>query len=85
MEFVIRTDATVVCLYDESIELAAIGQLSIRRASGVEPDERGRWFADLAPVAGPRLGPFELRSQALTAEREWLEARLATLTVDSCC
>jgi hypothetical protein len=82
MELVIRADGTIVCLYDEAIELAAIGRLSIRRASGVEPDEHGRWFADLAPVAGPRLGPFGMRSHALTAEREWLEARLAALTVD---
>ena len=30
----------------------------IRRASHVEPDEAGRWWADLSPVGGPRLGPF---------------------------
>ena len=33
----------------------------------------GRWSADLAPVCGPSLGPFALRSEALAAEREWLE------------
>ena len=39
-----------------------------RRASHVEPDADGRWWADLSPVAGPRLGPFEVRSAALDAE-----------------
>lgn len=76
MEFIIRPDGTLVCLYDEAIELTTIGRLSIRRASVVEPDETGRWFADLAPVGGPRLGPFDVRSQALAAETAWLEERL---------
>jgi hypothetical protein len=42
------------------------------RASLVEPDEEGRWWADLSPVDGPLLGPFRQRSQALDAEEEWL-------------
>jgi hypothetical protein len=32
----------------------------------------------LAPVGGPRLGPYSLRSQALTAEQTWLEAHWLT-------
>jgi hypothetical protein len=40
----------------------------------VEPTLDGRWTADLAPVHGPVLGPFSSRSEALTAERHWLEA-----------
>jgi hypothetical protein len=62
------------CLYGEAIDLAALGELTIRRASHVEPDGEGRWWADLSPVDGPSLGPFTLRSQALNAERVWLEA-----------
>ena len=42
---------------------------SITRASHVEPDAEGRWLADLTPVAGPVLGPFDLRSEALAAEQ----------------
>jgi len=59
-------------IYDEAIDWQALGKISIRRASHVEPDATGRWFADLSPVEGPRLGPFTLRSQALAAEIDWL-------------
>jgi hypothetical protein len=68
----------VRCVYDERLDLTALGALCIRRASHVEPDETGRWWADLAPVAGPRFGPFRQRSQALTAERDWLESQWLT-------
>jgi hypothetical protein len=59
-------------LYDETIALAALGRVAIARASHVEPDADGCWWADLAPVSGPRLGPYGRRSEALAAEREWL-------------
>lgn len=73
MVLVIDRGGSVRCLYGESIDLAAIGHLKIDRASHVEPDAQSRWWADLAPVGGPSLGPFDRRSQALEAEREWLE------------
>jgi hypothetical protein len=73
MEIVIQPDGRVRCVYGESIDLSAIGQLDIRRGSHVEPDGDGRWLADLAPVDGPLLGPFQHRSQALAAEQRWLE------------
>jgi hypothetical protein len=60
-------------LYGEAIDLATLGELAIRRASRVEPDRQGRWWADLAPMGGPTLGPFARRSQALAAEVAWLE------------
>jgi hypothetical protein len=63
----------VHALYGEAIDLATLGKHSIRRASRVEPDRQGRWWADLAPVGGPILGPFARRSQALAAEVEWLD------------
>ncbi len=49
------------------------GQLSICRASHVEPTENGQWLVDLAPVRGPLLAPFSTRSAALAAENAWLE------------
>jgi hypothetical protein len=73
MQLVVATDGSVRCLYDETIDLSALGSVRIARGSHVEPTEDGRWIADLAPVAGPTLGPFPVRSQALQAERDWLE------------
>lgn len=63
----------ITCIYGEAIDLTALGAARFRRASHVEPDAQGRWWADLAPVGGPILGPFTLRSQALQAEHAWLE------------
>ena len=73
MEIVIHTNGTAICIYSESIQLAVIGPLKIKRASHVEPDADGRWIADLSPVGGPQLGPFNNRSDALAAEIRWLE------------
>ena len=73
MQLLIKPQGQVIGVYDELIDLSALGPLSIRRASFVEPDAQGQWWADLMPVHGPRLGPFPRRSQALNAERTWLE------------
>jgi hypothetical protein len=73
MLLVIDPDGLVRGLYGEAISLEALGPLQISRASHVEPDRDGRWWADLAPVDGPCLGPFPRRSQALDAEGQWLE------------
>jgi hypothetical protein len=72
MDLIVDPRGRIYCVYDEAIDLAALGSLSISRASHVEPDASGRWAADLAPVGGPVLGPFALRSEALAAERTWL-------------
>jgi hypothetical protein len=74
MQLVVESSGTIRCLYDETISLASLGQLSIHRGSHVEPDELGWWLADLSPVYGPVLGPFADRSEALAAERDWLES-----------
>ena len=77
MILVIDGQGAATCLYDEAIDLSRLGPLDLRRASHVEPDALGRWWADLHPAGGPMLGPFVLRSEALTAERVWLEERLS--------
>ena len=46
----------------------ALGGRTVARASYVEPDQHGRWFADLSPVGGTTLGSFLHRSDALAAE-----------------
>lgn len=78
MDLVISPTGEVTTLYTEVLDLAALGALNIARASQVEPDAEGRWFAHI--IDGPTLGPFARRSQALAAEVAWLvEHRLAQL------
>lgn len=74
MQIVIEMGGRVRGIYGEAFDLAVFGQPKITRASHVEPDEEGRWLADLSPVGGPVLGPFDRRSEALEAELAWLEA-----------
>jgi hypothetical protein len=80
MQIIISPGGTVRCIYDEAIDLAALGRLVITRASHVEPTPDGRWQADLSPVAGPVLGPFVRRSEALAAEATWLEKSMSGCT-----
>jgi hypothetical protein len=77
MELVVAVDGYARCIYDEALDLREIGKLKITRASHVEPDRDGYWWADMGPVDGPVLGPYGSRSEALRAEREWLAARLS--------
>jgi hypothetical protein len=74
MQLVIDKGGAVRCIYSEAIDLSALGSPAISRASNVEPDQQGRWWADIGPVGGPVLGPFDCRSQALAAEAVWLES-----------
>jgi hypothetical protein len=76
IEIVIGPSGDAQSIYDETFDFVCLGEVQIRRASFVEPDEQGRWFADLSPVRGPELGPFAKRSVALEAELIWLRLRL---------
>ena len=78
MQMVIQPGGTVHCLYGEELDLPQLGSLAIARGSHVEPTTTGQWTADLSPVHGPVLGPFPSRSDALTAERQWLETHWLT-------
>lgn len=73
VNLVFRSDGTVECIYDDALDLACLGRLTIARASHVEPTGSGQWTADLSPANGPVLGPFRTRTEALHAERIWLE------------
>ncbi len=83
MDIVILADGTIRYVYDETLDLATLGPLDIRRASHVEPTDDGRWSADLSPVDGPNLGPFITRSEALLAEQTWLAANWLTSGVST--
>jgi hypothetical protein len=73
MQLVVEPGGVVRCIYSELLNLSALGNPAIVRASRVEPDQQGRWWADLSPIHGPSLGPFTHRSEALAAEQAWLE------------
>ncbi len=81
MKEIVIVDGVTKFIYSDEVATALKhhGDLSIRRASHVEPTEDGRWTADMSPVHGPVLGPFETRAEALAAETEWLSERLPSL------
>jgi hypothetical protein len=86
-EIVIGLGGDVQSIYGEEFDFACLGEVQIRRASFVEPDDQGRWFADLSPMGGPKLGPFTKRSAALDAEVQWLRCHVLRVTEpkeDSC-
>ena len=72
MELVIDSSGDIRCVYGEEVNLSELGRLSIQRGSHVEPTADGQWTADMSPVQGPQLGPFDCRTQALEAEVAWL-------------
>ena len=70
MTLVIDPQGEITTLYQEVLNLTALGAQRIERVSQVEPDDQGQWWAQI--IDGPKLGPFARRSEALTAEVEWL-------------
>lgn len=61
---------------DAARELLSLGTATISRASHVEPTADCRWTADLAPIGGDVLGPFDTQEEALRAEIDEVERRL---------
>jgi hypothetical protein len=55
MEIIVDPTGQARCVYCEDIDLTTIGEVDVSRASHVEPDSVGRWWADLSPVTGPKL------------------------------
>ena len=72
MELVVDAGGDVRCIYGEELDLREIGKLQITRASHVEPNRDGFWWADMGLAEGPVLGPFRNRTGALQAARGWL-------------
>jgi len=72
MELIFESSGKARCVYSDTLPLANIGRLRIERASHVEPNDKGEWIADLLPVSGPTLGPFSRRTDAISAEVQWL-------------
>jgi hypothetical protein len=75
MQVIVSNEGVIRFIYDDVLAavLAPAGRITTRRASHVEP-EGTKWVADLLPVNGPKLGPFDTRVEALKAEADWLDA-----------
>lgn len=80
-DHVMTFDGDVVrCIYDDALlpALAALGPVTVTRASHVEPAPGGGWLADMSPsgaqviLAAPDGTPFATRQAALDAEVAWL-------------
>jgi hypothetical protein len=82
MELVVDAGGSVRCIYDEELDLRKIGKLRITRASHVEPDAEGYWWADMGPSGGPILGPYGSRSEALGAENVWISRFTLATSLD---
>ena len=70
MTLLIDPTGEITTIYQEVLDLAALGSQRIERASHVEPDAHGQWWAQI--IDGPQLGPYPRRNDALTAEVDWL-------------
>jgi len=57
MELVVGVDGGVRCVYDESLDLRALGRLTITRASHVEPDSDSCWEPICGQLSGLCWGP----------------------------
>ncbi len=78
MQLVVTESGDIRCVYSEAVDLSVLGKLRIQRGSHVEPNQDGKWIADLSPANGPKLGPFTTRSEALRAELAWLHQHWLT-------
>ena len=68
LRITIQADGTATFIYNDetAIVMRTLGEISITRASHVEPSANGGWFADMRPVGGPVLyaSGHQLHSEA---------------------
>ena len=69
----IDTQGQVRGIYTDGFPWRELGKPLVQRASLVEPDLLGLWWADLSLSNGPKIGPFARRTDAIAAEIAWLE------------
>jgi len=69
----IDTQGNVRGIYTDNFPWLELGKALVQRASNVEPDHLGLWWADLSLSNGPKIGPFARRADAIAAEIAWLE------------
>lgn len=71
----VRKDGTIEFIYDDDLKgfIDDNKEKKVFRASHVEPNENGDWYADLSPINGPKLTGFKTRQAALNAEVAWIQ------------
>ena len=69
----IDTQGNVRGIYTDDFPWRELGKTLVQRASHVEPDDLGLWYADLSLSGGQKIGPFARRADAIAAEIAWLE------------
>lgn len=78
MRKVIIKDGQVRFIYsDDMVPFLSLGKAEVKRVSHVEPVAIGseiKWTADMSPVHGPTLGPYDTRDEALKMEVNWLNS-----------
>ena len=74
IDVMVSRSGSLRMIFDDRLDARSVGAIKIQRGSHVEPTTDGRWTADLSPVDGPVLGPFDKRTEALKAEVGWLRA-----------
>ncbi len=79
---IVVKDGKVIFIYEETVakmfESLGFKFDNCQRVSNVEP-EGNVWYADMKPVNGPKLGPFDTRKEALDAEVAWVNGKLADI------
>lgn len=69
-------DGCIKHIYNEDIDLSSIGEQQVKRASVVDPEDNGKWFADLSLSGGQKVTGFDKRSDALKYEINYLEENI---------
>lgn len=76
LELFVTPGGEIRAVYSEAAAevLSGLGECSTRRASSVELGPDNCWYADLGPIGGPVLGPFDFpkRADAIAAEVAWI-------------
>ena len=60
MELVVDAGGDVRCVRGEALDQRELGRLQIARASHVEPDAEGSWWADMGLLMGRSWGLMAL-------------------------
>lgn len=73
----------IIGIYSDKLKfLQSLGETVIKRASHVEP-EGTHFYADMHPVGGPKLGPFDTHAAAIEAEIAWIKSHPGCLSGDA--